>query len=304
MTALTLLVDGPHPQRHQGARGPGCTVDQTAAGPRPAPSCESYGMPSTQSFASWGATGTGTAIFLVDTLKYSNGKFHAGGFVGNVAVPLVLSVLTSVGRVASATAPAHLRLREPDPDRRRLADRLRHGRPPRPRLHASSSAPTAATATASSAGEAPQSAEHRLPHHRLPNRKPQRPGPARSLAPLSLRSRLLALRFGLRPPMLAAMAGETKGFMGGSMKFGVGEELAAQEKERGPLLPLRLLVLTDLVPASAYNAGRERARGGAAGRPGALRRRCSPGSARASPSRSPACSPRGAPRASISRRRA
>jgi type VI secretion system ImpC/EvpB family protein/type VI secretion system ImpB/VipA family protein len=55
--------------------------------------------------------------------------------------------------------------------------------------------------------------------------------------------------------MLAAMAGETKGFMGGSMKFGVGEELSADEKERGPLLPLRLLVVTDLVPRDPYNAG-------------------------------------------------
>jgi type VI secretion system ImpC/EvpB family protein/type VI secretion system ImpB/VipA family protein len=55
--------------------------------------------------------------------------------------------------------------------------------------------------------------------------------------------------------MLAAMAGETKGFMGGSMKFGVGEELSAEEKERGPLLPLRLLVVTDLVPRDPYNAG-------------------------------------------------
>jgi type VI secretion system ImpC/EvpB family protein/type VI secretion system ImpB/VipA family protein len=55
--------------------------------------------------------------------------------------------------------------------------------------------------------------------------------------------------------MLAAMAGETKGFMGGSMKFGVGEELSADEKERGPLLPLRFLVVTDLVPRDPYNAG-------------------------------------------------
>ena len=55
--------------------------------------------------------------------------------------------------------------------------------------------------------------------------------------------------------MLAAMPGETKGMMGGSMKFGVSEELTAEEKERGPLLPLRLLVVTDLVPRAPYNAG-------------------------------------------------
>jgi type VI secretion system ImpC/EvpB family protein/type VI secretion system ImpB/VipA family protein len=51
------------------------------------------------------------------------------------------------------------------------------------------------------------------------------------------------------------MAGETKGIMGGSMKFGVGDELSAEEKERGPLLPLRILVVTDLVPRAPYNAG-------------------------------------------------
>jgi type VI secretion system ImpC/EvpB family protein/type VI secretion system ImpB/VipA family protein len=55
--------------------------------------------------------------------------------------------------------------------------------------------------------------------------------------------------------MLAAMAGETKGFMGGSMKMGVAEELTAEEKERGPLLPLRMLVVTDLVPRDPHNAG-------------------------------------------------
>jgi hypothetical protein len=96
MTALTLLVDGPIHNAIGGTR-PGCTADQTAAA-LPGSQCESYGMPSTQAFASWGATGMGTGIFLVDTLKYSNAKFHAGSFVGNVAVPLVLSVFTSAAR--------------------------------------------------------------------------------------------------------------------------------------------------------------------------------------------------------------
>ncbi len=43
--------------------------------------------------------------------------------------------------------------------------------------------------------------------------------------------------------------------MGGSMKFGVGDDLTPEERERGPLLPLRLLVVTDLVPRAPYNAG-------------------------------------------------
>jgi type VI secretion system ImpC/EvpB family protein/type VI secretion system ImpB/VipA family protein len=49
--------------------------------------------------------------------------------------------------------------------------------------------------------------------------------------------------------------GEIKGMMGGSMKFGVGDELTPEEKERGPLLPLRLLVVTNLIPERDYNAG-------------------------------------------------
>jgi hypothetical protein len=96
LTAFTFLVDGPIKGAIQSPR-PGCTADQTAQALMGS-ECTSYGMPSSQSFASWGSTGTGTAIFLVDTLKYSQGRFHAGSFVGNVAVPLVLSVLTSVGR--------------------------------------------------------------------------------------------------------------------------------------------------------------------------------------------------------------
>lgn len=96
LTALTLLVDGPVKRAIKAPR-PGCTLDNTTPG-YPGSECESFGMPSTQSFASWGATGMGTTIFLVDTLRYSQAKFNAGGFVGNIAVPLVLSVFTSVGR--------------------------------------------------------------------------------------------------------------------------------------------------------------------------------------------------------------
>jgi hypothetical protein len=96
MTTLTLLQDGPIRNAIKSPR-PGCTADQTSAGLKGS-ECESFGMVSTQSYASWGATGAGTTIFLVDTLRYSQGKFNVGGFIGNVAVPLVLSVFTSVGR--------------------------------------------------------------------------------------------------------------------------------------------------------------------------------------------------------------
>lgn len=103
MTAFTLLVDGPI-KNAIGAPRPGCTFDQTSVALANS-GCQTFGMPSTQSFASWGATGAGTVIFLVDTFKYSDSRFHPGGFVGNVAVPLVLSVFTSAGRYAAPGGP-------------------------------------------------------------------------------------------------------------------------------------------------------------------------------------------------------
>ena len=63
--------------------------------------CETFGGPSTQSFAAWGTAGAGISIFLVDTFKYSDGHFNAGGFIGNVFVPLSLAIVTSIGRSAN-----------------------------------------------------------------------------------------------------------------------------------------------------------------------------------------------------------
>jgi hypothetical protein len=96
MTAATFLVDGPIKNALKLPR-PGCTVDQTTVA-NPGSGCETFGGPSTHSFAAWGATGMGTGIFLVDTFRYSRGRFNAGSFIGNIAVPLVASVMTSVGR--------------------------------------------------------------------------------------------------------------------------------------------------------------------------------------------------------------
>lgn len=47
------------------------------------------------------------------------------------------------------------------------------------------------------------------------------------------------------------MAGENKGFLTGDMKFNVGDDVAS----RAPLLPLRVLVIADLVPRDPHNAG-------------------------------------------------
>lgn len=96
LVGITMLVEGPIKNAIKSPR-PGCGVD-AALFPFPGSNCETFGGPSTHAFASWGATGAGLGIFLVDTLKYSGARFHAGAFVGNVALPVTLSVLTSVAR--------------------------------------------------------------------------------------------------------------------------------------------------------------------------------------------------------------
>ena len=62
--------------------------------------CASYGGPSTHAFAAFAGLGQGAAVFLVDTFKHSDGRLHAAPIVGNVAVPLVLSIVTAAGRGA------------------------------------------------------------------------------------------------------------------------------------------------------------------------------------------------------------
>ncbi|HEY8944396.1 MAG TPA: hypothetical protein VIM73_09040 [Polyangiaceae bacterium] len=74
---------------------PGCS-EETQGGP----GCESYGMLSTPTFTAFSALGQGLGIFLVDTSKWSDGRFNVGAFAGNVAVPAVLSVVTGIGRTA------------------------------------------------------------------------------------------------------------------------------------------------------------------------------------------------------------
>lgn len=94
MTALTLLVDIPIRGAVKSAR-PGCNDMNTNATTE---GCKSFGGPSTQAYASWGATGAGTGIFLVDTIKYSNQKFSVPSFLLNVILPLSLSAVTTIGR--------------------------------------------------------------------------------------------------------------------------------------------------------------------------------------------------------------
>lgn len=74
---------------------PGCD-DSNRGGPN----CESFGMPSTHSFAAFSALGHGTAVFLFDTTKWSNGRFNGGSLAAHVGVPFVLGLITAVGRGA------------------------------------------------------------------------------------------------------------------------------------------------------------------------------------------------------------
>ena len=103
LTAATLFLEFPLKNLIEGTR-PGCTIEETEAG-FDGSNCESYGMVSTHSFAAWSAAGSGVGIWVADTFIYSDSKFHAGSFIGNVAVPITAAVISSVGRgVSSGTA--------------------------------------------------------------------------------------------------------------------------------------------------------------------------------------------------------
>jgi hypothetical protein len=74
---------------------PGCDASNT-----PGTNCNTYGSPSTHAFGSFAALGQGSAVWLFDMTKWSDGRFNAASFVGNVAVPLVLAGVTDAGRAA------------------------------------------------------------------------------------------------------------------------------------------------------------------------------------------------------------
>jgi hypothetical protein len=101
MTAATLLVEYPIRDAIQNPKVD-CSVDDTLA-LIPENGCFHFGGPSTHAFASWGAFGYGTTVFLVDTIKYSDWEFHAGALVGDVVVPLGAAIVTSVARSADGS---------------------------------------------------------------------------------------------------------------------------------------------------------------------------------------------------------
>ena len=71
------------------------------------PGCTTFGMPSTHTYAAFAALGHGTAVLLVDSFKWSEGRFNAGAVVGDVALPLVAAALTYAGRVAGTPSQEH-----------------------------------------------------------------------------------------------------------------------------------------------------------------------------------------------------
>jgi hypothetical protein len=75
---------------------PGCDEDNQGL----VEGCDSYGMLSTHSFITASTFGQGLGIFIMDTAKWSGGRFNAGSFAGSVGVPAVLTVVTAVGRTA------------------------------------------------------------------------------------------------------------------------------------------------------------------------------------------------------------
>jgi hypothetical protein len=75
---------------------PGCDSTNT-----PGPECTTFGGSlSTHAFAGSAALGQGAAIWLFDMTKWSDGRFNAGSFVGNVFIPLVLAGVTDGARAA------------------------------------------------------------------------------------------------------------------------------------------------------------------------------------------------------------
>ena len=92
LAAVTLLNETSLKNSFASFR-PGCTADNEGQ-----PGCDSYGMLSSPSFLAFSSFGQGTGIFLVDTLKWSGGRFNGGAFAGDVVAPLILSVITAVGR--------------------------------------------------------------------------------------------------------------------------------------------------------------------------------------------------------------
>jgi hypothetical protein len=96
MTLAALTLFNEHTLKDSfAASRPGC--DKTNQGLE---GCEDYGMFSSHALLSFSTLGQGLGIFIVDTAKWSGGRFNVGAFAGHVGVPAILSVITALGRSA------------------------------------------------------------------------------------------------------------------------------------------------------------------------------------------------------------
>ncbi len=92
-TTLTLVNEVYLKDAAKGQR-PGC--DDTNFGL--VENCQTYGAPSSHSFAAGSALGHGVAVFLVDTLKWSDGRVNGLSVATNIGLPFVLGGITLIGR--------------------------------------------------------------------------------------------------------------------------------------------------------------------------------------------------------------
>lgn len=81
---------------------PGCGKSNVGV-----PGCTSFGMPSSHTFVAFSSLGHGTGVFLIDSLKWSNGHMSVGAIAGDIGVPLLASALTFAGRVAGTPSIEH-----------------------------------------------------------------------------------------------------------------------------------------------------------------------------------------------------
>lgn len=78
-----------------GSFRPGCDEKTQGSG-----HCRDYGSLSSHAFLSFSALGQGAATFVVDTIKWSDGRFNVGALIGDVAFPLVFAGVTAIGRTS------------------------------------------------------------------------------------------------------------------------------------------------------------------------------------------------------------
>ena len=81
---------------------PGCGPSNVGV-----PGCTTFGMPSTHTFVAFSALGHGAGVFLVDSLKWSEGHVSGIAIAGDIALPLVAAGLTYAGRVTGTPSQEH-----------------------------------------------------------------------------------------------------------------------------------------------------------------------------------------------------